>query len=168
MRKLVLIAAATAALSTVAFAQSPPQLPPGEGRDIVAVACSQCHTTNIINIMRKSAAGWREHVYDMFDRGAQVSDTEVDVVVDYLAANFGPGVNVPKFEVAALPDGAGKDLVQQRCGTACHDLTRVVVPRHGRKDWDRVVARMIQVGAPLTADEGKTIAAYLQEKFGEK
>ena len=152
--------------SGAAFAQAPVQLPPGEGRDIVAVACSQCHTPAIITYMRKSAAGWREHVYDMFVRGAQVTDTEMDVVVDYLATNFGPGVNVPKFEAVALPDGAGKDLVQQRCGTSCHDLTRVVVARHGRSDWDAVIARMIQVGAPMTADEGKTIGGYLKEKFG--
>ena len=164
--RAICLAAGLAPLA--ALAQAPAQLPPGEGRDIVAVACSQCHTPAIITFMRKSAAGWREHVYDMFIRGAQVTDTEMDTVVDYLATNFGPDVNLPKFEPASLPDGAGKDLVQQRCGTACHDLTRVVVARHGRNDWDAVIARMIQVGAPVTPEEGRTISAYLMDKFGEK
>ena len=159
---------ATFLTAGAALAQAPVQFPPGEGRDIVAVACSQCHAPNIITFMRKTAAGWRTHVYDMFIRGAQVTDTEMDVVVDYLATNFGPGVNVPKFEAVALPDGAGKDLLQQRCGTACHDLTRVTVARHGRNDWDGVVAQMMEFGAPVTLDEGKTIAAYLKDRFGEK
>ena len=168
MRRFFHGAAFVALLSTSAVAQTPPQLPAGEGRDIVAVACSQCHQLNAITNMRKGAAGWRAHVYDMFVRGAQVTDSEVEIVIQYLATNFGPGVNVPQFAAANLPDGAGKDLVQQRCGTACHDLTRVTVARHGRKDWDAVVSHMMNIGAPLTPDEGKTIAAYLQEKFGEK
>ena len=166
MRGLFFAAAVLAAAP--ALAQSPPQLPAGEGREIVAVTCVQCHTTQVIMSMRKNAAAWRVHVYDMFVRGAQVTDTEIDTVVDYLAANFGPGVNVPKFEAAALPEGAGRELVQQRCGTACHDLTRVSVARHGRGDWAAVVAHMLDIGAPLTADEGKTITAYLQKNFGEK
>ena len=167
MKKL-LLASAFIALAAPALAQTPPQLPAGEGRDIVAVACSQCHPLSAITNMRKGEAGWRAHVYDMFVRGAQVTDSEADVVISYLATNFGPGVNVPKFEAVALPDGVGKDLVQPRCGTACHDLTRVTVARHGRKDWSEVVKHMINIGAPMTADEGKVIGAYLQEKFGAK
>ncbi len=155
------------AFAAPALAQSPPQWPPGAGSEIVSVACVQCHTPNIIMGMRKSSAGWRAHVYDMFIRGAQVRDDEVDTVVDYLATNFGPGVNVPKFEIAALPEGDGRELVQQRCGTACHDLTRVTVPRHGRNDWNTVVARMLEIGAPMTPDEGKTISAYLGKNFNE-
>jgi cytochrome c5 len=166
--KTYLFATFAALLSTAAFAQTPPQLPPGEGRDIVAVACSQCHPVNVIMSMRKNNAGWRAHVYDMFVRGAQVTDTEVETVIDYLTANFGPGVNVPAFEPAVLPDGAGKELVAQRCGTACHDLRRVTVARHGRKDWDSVVKHMLEIGAPLTPDDAKTITTYLSDKFGAK
>ena len=64
MRRFFHGAAFVALLSTSAVAQTPPQLPAGEGRDIVAVACSQCHQLNAITNMRKGAAGWRAHVYD--------------------------------------------------------------------------------------------------------
>ena len=163
-----LLGAVAALLSSAALAQTPPQLPPGDGRDIVAVACSQCHPVSVLTNMRKNNAGWRAHVYDMFVRGAQVTDTEVETVIDYLTANFGPGVNVPQFENAALPDGPGKELVAQRCGVACHDLRRVTAAGHGRKDWDGVVKHMVEIGAPLTADDAKTITGYLSEKFGAK
>lgn len=167
MRGLFFAASALLAAAP-ALAQSPPQLPAGEGREIVATACTQCHTPQVIMSMRKNAGAWRVHVYDMFVRGAQVTDTEIETVVDYLAANFGPGINVPKYQALALPDGAGRELVQQRCGTACHDLTRISAARHGRGDWAAVVAHMLNIGAPLTAEEGKTITAYLQRNFAEK
>src|SRR5262245_26911876 len=40
-----------------------------------------------------------------------------------------------------LPEGEGKTLVAERCGT-CHDLRRVVVKRSSQDDWDHTVDRM--------------------------
>src|ERR1700677_1646113 len=76
-------------------AQQDNGLPPGEGRDIVAVTCSQCHSLNAITQLREGPAAWRHQVYDMVERGAQVSPAELDTVVHYLATHFGPGVPFP-------------------------------------------------------------------------
>src|SRR5215470_4778999 len=65
-------------------------LPPGEGRDLMATSCSQCHPLNVIRSMREGAEGWKRHVYNMVTRGAQLNAREADMVVAYLAANFGP------------------------------------------------------------------------------
>ena len=40
-------------------AQNANPLPPGDGRDLVAVACSQCHYLGTIAKIRDGAAGWR-------------------------------------------------------------------------------------------------------------
>ena len=40
-----------------------------------------------------------------------------------------------------LPDGAGKELVAEKCNS-CHDLLRVVVKRSNSGDWEHTVQRM--------------------------
>jgi len=146
---------------------APPRaLPPGEGRHLLATACSQCHVLNIIMSMREGPAGWRRHVYNMVTRGAQLNAREADMVVAYLAANFGPTAT-PAASAAkvTLPGGPGKDLVEARC-TACHDLERVAVIKRQKADWSAVVANMIGRGAVATPDEAQAIASYLASHFG--
>ena len=70
-------------------------MPPGDGRDLVAAACSQCHYLGTIAKIRDGAAGWRVYVDNMVLRGAQLSEPEIDTVVNYLALNLGPGMNLP-------------------------------------------------------------------------
>jgi mono/diheme cytochrome c family protein len=165
---LTMIRSLAAGLFTVAgllpAAAQQPQWPPGDGREIVSVACVQCHVPSIIMNLREGPAGWRAHVLDMVTRGAQVKNSEVDAVVAYLASNFAPGTNLPTAKPVTLPDGDGKQLVEERC-TACHDLQRVGTPRMGRNDWSRVVQHMVDIGAPLLPEEAKTVTAYLQAKL---
>jgi len=54
-------------------AQTASALPPGEGRELVATACSQCHTLNVIMAGRDGPVGWKKHVYNMVLRGAQLT-----------------------------------------------------------------------------------------------
>jgi mono/diheme cytochrome c family protein len=170
----VLILGGLAALSLTAAAplraQTAPALPPGEGRDIVAVACTQCHGLTTIVQIRDGSGGWRQFVNYMIMKGAQVSNSEADTVVQYLTANFGP--NSPPAAAATpavlapLPSGAGKELVEARCVT-CHDLLRIVASRRQKTDWDAIVANMINRGATATPEERQTIVSYLATQFGE-
>jgi mono/diheme cytochrome c family protein len=141
-------------------------LPPGEGRDLIAVACSQCHYLGTIAKIRDGADGWRLYVSNMVLRGAQLTPTEVDTVVKYLAENLGPGVNLPPAKPVALPDGAGKQLVETRCAL-CHDLERVAVVKRSARQWPAIVANMVVQGAPVTSEEAKTITDYLAANFGD-
>src|SRR5262245_11350550 len=119
MRYLALFGAAALTLIATTPANAQGALPQGEGRDIVAVACTQCHALAPILAGREGPAGWKRHVHNMVLRGAQLTPSEADTVIRYLAANFGPG-NAPPAKVAlTLPAGAGKDLVEARCA-ACH------------------------------------------------
>jgi cytochrome c5 len=155
-----------AAASPSRAQQSANPLPPGEGRDLVAVACSQCHYLGTIAKIRDGADGWRIYVSNMVLRGAQLSPTEVDTVVNYLAENLGPGVNLPPAKPVALPDGTGKQLVETRCGL-CHDLERVAAVKRSARQWPGIVANMVAQGAPITSEEAKTITDYLAANFGD-
>src|SRR5262249_34104707 len=68
-----------------------------------------------------------------------------------------------------LPEGDGKTLVAERCGT-CHDLRRVVVKRSSQDDWDHTVDRMrtrmmVALQPDFTPEETATVVKYLSEKF---
>ena len=65
------------------------RLPPGTGKAEVMAVCMECHGVNNIRRQRLSRDEWTSEVSDMLDRGAQATDAQVDVIVDYLTANFG-------------------------------------------------------------------------------
>jgi mono/diheme cytochrome c family protein len=169
MRPLIASLFALVVLGQAAHAQQPPNpLPPGEGRDVVAAACAQCHGPNVFTQLRQGPEAWRNQVYDMVLRGAQVQLSDMDTVVGYLVAHFGPGNNVPPAMVqVSLPEGAGKALVEQRC-TLCHGLDRAAGVKRSRGEWNAVLSRMIFLGAPVAGDDLKTITAYLHDKLGTK
>ena len=102
---LALASCCSPALRPAARNKAPIPLPPGDGRDLVAVACSQCHYLGTIAKIRDGAAGWRIYVSNMVLRGAQLTPAEVDKVVNYLSINLGPGINlrltVPLFTPTA-------------------------------------------------------------------
>jgi cytochrome c5 len=148
-----------------AHAQGAQPLPPGEGRDLLAIACAQCHNLNIVVSMREGPSGWRRHVTNMVTRGAQLTSPEAEAVIGYLASNFGPGAASVAAAPVALPAGPGKELVESRC-TACHDLERVAVAKRQRGDWPALVANMVGRGAVASPDEAKAITSYLTANFG--
>ncbi|HEX9464546.1 MAG TPA: hypothetical protein VGB82_18260 [Alphaproteobacteria bacterium] len=163
-----------AALAAIAFLHAaagqaqqpgPGALPPGEGREIVAVACTQCHAPAAFAQLRQGPDAWRYQVYDMILRGAQVQPSEIDPVVTYLAANFGPGINLPPSRPVSLPDGQGKDLVEARCAV-CHGLDRIALSKRSPAEWKGILQRMTFLGATAAPDEAQTMAAYLTDKFG--
>ena len=149
-----------------AVAQQPANaLPPGDGRDLVATACTQCHALTVILAMRDGPIGWKRHVYHMVMRGAQLNARETDTVLAYLDANFGPGQRMPPAKPVALPAGPGKELVETRC-TMCHDLERVTAAKREKREWESVVANMLERFGLQAPDEARAIAAYLETNYG--
>ena len=159
------LVAALALAAAPALAQPANPLPPGDGRDIVASACTQCHPLTVILAMRDGPVGWKRHVYTMVMKGAQLTPHDADTLLGYLDANFGPGQRLPPAKPIALPDGPGKDLVETRC-TLCHDLERVTAAKRSKRDWDGIVGNMLQRFGLDAPDEQRTIAAYLATRFG--
>lgn len=77
-----------------AQAQTGQQLPEGKGKAQFMQICSQCHGLEMVTKRRNTADGWSAVIDDMVSRGAQGTDDDFDLVIKYLAANFGLKVNI--------------------------------------------------------------------------
>ena len=66
------------------------QLPPGEGRDLVATLCTSCHDAGRLMATRRSDDSWADYVRQMLAQGRiDPAPAQVDLMVNYLRANFG-------------------------------------------------------------------------------
>jgi alcohol dehydrogenase (cytochrome c) len=83
----VLLVTAFASAPLVDLAQT--ALPQGEGRGVLERMCTTCHQTDVITGQRLTAQRWREKVDQMVSYGAQGSESDIKVLVRYLAQNFG-------------------------------------------------------------------------------
>ena len=66
-----------------------PPLPDGEGKEVVARMCTQCHGTTVFSKMRMSRIGWEDEVVSMIEKGAKGTEGEIRIVVDYMVKYFG-------------------------------------------------------------------------------
>jgi mono/diheme cytochrome c family protein len=62
-----------------------------KGRAVVAQVCTTCHTTlgRMLQVHKQTPQQWRELVFFMISRGAQVMPDEIDAVTAFLVANSG-------------------------------------------------------------------------------
>ena len=65
------------------------KLPDGEGKDVFERMCSNCHEIETVTSPRLTEERWANVVDDMIAYGAEGTDEEIDIVIDYLAGNFG-------------------------------------------------------------------------------
>lgn len=66
------------------------QMPEGNAKSIVLEKCQECHSLGRIVLSHRTKDEWKELVRNMIDHGAPLTSEELSMVVDYLAANFGP------------------------------------------------------------------------------
>src|SRR4051794_36303330 len=62
-----------------------------------------------------------------------------------------------------LPEGAGKEIVQQRCGQ-CHSLALITNSGYARDEWVSLFTTMVS----LPTDDATKVADYLAAKFPAK
>jgi len=80
---------------------SPPlraQLPEGPGREQTQKLCSDCHELERSISLRQDRDGWKATVNKMISLGAQGSEEEFSVVLDYLSRNY-PAQKLPPLNV---------------------------------------------------------------------
>jgi mono/diheme cytochrome c family protein len=64
-------------------------LPDGPGKVPLQRICAACHTPEIVIGRHESKDRWDAIVSSMVEKGAVGTDEEFNLIVDYLAANFG-------------------------------------------------------------------------------
>jgi hypothetical protein len=86
---LAAIVTSVIGFSTSVQAQDP-ALPEGPGKAQISTACTVCHAITQVTSQRRTKAEWADTVDQMIARGAQVSDADYKIIVDYLGKNFAP------------------------------------------------------------------------------
>src|ERR1017187_2025756 len=66
-----------------------PALPNGDGKQVVARMCTNCHGTAVFSGLRMSRDGWDAEVAAMVEKGAAGTEQEIRTAVTYLATHFG-------------------------------------------------------------------------------
>jgi hypothetical protein len=89
-----------------------------KGRLVVAQACTTCHTTlgRMLQVHKQTAPQWKDTVYFMISRGAQVMPDEIDAVAAFLAQSSvaegrggarGPAEQAPNAQRRGVGRGQG-------------------------------------------------------------
>lgn len=82
-----------ATASAVATEQN--QLPDGEGKAQVEASCTaRCHTAGTVVRVKRTPAGWETVMNLMIERGAEVTDDQYNVILEYLSRHLLATVNV--------------------------------------------------------------------------
>lgn len=124
-----------------------------KGERILNVSCGGCHDLRPVQASAKDKDGWNEVVQNMLQKGADVSDADLPVLLDYLAEHHGP-----------MPDGKGKDVVLNVC-TMCHDLSRIRRGHRSPEEWEETLNSMLNEGAPLSDTDYPVVLQYLSKNF---
>jgi competence ComEA-like helix-hairpin-helix protein len=77
-------------------------LPEAKGKDLYEKICGTCHGTDVVFKTRTTKEKWKATVDEMASRGAEGTDEQLDIIIDYLAKCFGPRVNVNKAAAKEL------------------------------------------------------------------
>ena len=179
---------ATTAPSSPSLPKPAVELPEGDGKAIATEYCQDCHKlTNLVKA-RKASDDWRDSVQTMLDRGARLPQDKIDLLVQYLAKNFGPQTNAPSAGTAPaatassdspaatatqppkpveLPEGEGKPIAMEYC-QACHKLTNLTKAHKDSEDWNDTVQLMMDRGASLPQEKVDMLVEYLARNFGPK
>lgn len=95
MSKQVAVLATLLALPALLRAQS--YLPDGKGKEILDSYCQECH--GLDPALPLSAVEWQKVIARMTQKGANLNKADVETLVEYLTAYFGPDSAAPKVDV---------------------------------------------------------------------
>ena len=152
--KSVLWVSGTLFSAALAFsAGANPAQEPSKGEIIMNNACTKCHEYRTIETQALDEAGWTKIVNSMVEKGADVKNDDIAVLVNYLVEEHGP-----------LPEGAGKKIMLEVC-TMCHNLHKIRETGGTRDEWEDVLVHMINEGAPLSDDDFPILLNYLARNF---
>ncbi|HKC81285.1 MAG TPA: hypothetical protein VKB91_08830 [Gemmatimonadaceae bacterium] len=143
-----------------------------KGRQVVAQVCATCHTTivRMVQVHKQTAEQWKDTVYFMISRGAQIMPDEIEPVTAFLAATAGnnrqtltetSGRGRPGARGAGqqTPEADGEAILQRNC-QQCHELA-TASKKLDSEDWSVVIARMMTYGARLAPADQQKLVGYL-------
>ena len=104
-----------------AQSQTPAQLPDGNGKEVVQVACGVCHSLNQVTDAGHSRQDWETVLHQMVNVGAPVPPDKFNTVLDYLATSLPAKPLPPGVPVVGPVDVSIKEWVVPTPGARPHD-----------------------------------------------
>lgn len=83
------------------------------------------------------------------------------LIVPFVISSLMPLVNAQD-----LPEGKGKDVVDQIC-SSCHGPDLITSRRATKDEWNDIVGDMISRGATASSEQVQAIKDYLTKYFGQ-
>jgi cytochrome c-type biogenesis protein CcmH/NrfF len=87
---IIVLAALVIAALAACGGGAPPDEAVADGATLLETRCVQCHDLERTTSQTKTRDQWAATVTDMIDVGAELSDAEAEVLIDYLAETYGP------------------------------------------------------------------------------
>lgn len=166
MTRVVLAFAVLLASPLGAAAQPGASLPDSAGVEVARARCVGCHQPDLIEAQRLSEAAWTREVAKMERWGAQLTDTEREALVAYLARHFGPRLmRTGRDQAEHLARG---EAVLQRACRPCHGTDLMEQQRLTRAAWVREVDKMIRWGAKVEDAEKDALVDLLAARWGPR
>lgn len=106
---LVGLALVSGSAQTTPPATSTDTLPDGAGKPVVLKQCVMCHSLSVVTSKRASHTEWEQVVNQMVSRGADLSDDEIDTVIEYLSSHYGPLDQKATPSASSSPGAASSD-----------------------------------------------------------
>lgn len=154
-------------------------LPDGPVRQIVLRSCSGCHGIDEYGYYAMGREDWRALVERMKTVrsgvvvGTEISDADLEVLLDWLVADFGPDAKpfprtyVPRelAESEYIADAEANELLSAAC-TSCHGRDRVDTVRRSEDEWRATLVGKIGRGAPLALADVEPLVEWLGRTHG--
>jgi virginiamycin B lyase len=114
-RPLILVMAAFLCCAARSRAQTPPQLPDGNGKETIQKACASCHALSTVTNAGHNRKEWSSVLGMMVAAGAPVPKDQIPTVADYLAKNF---PERPAPEAVVIPGSVEVSIKEWQVPTA--------------------------------------------------
>ena len=148
------------------------QRPDGPVWEVIRRNCTACHGIDDYAFYAQDRAAWQKLIVDKHKPGeAVLSDPDRDLLLDWLAAKFGPDTKpfprtyVPPEITTFFSDPEARRLMTRAC-TTCHGMERVESTRNPEEAWRVTLVDMRERGAKLSDQELEQLVEWLARVWG--
>jgi cytochrome c5 len=179
---LALSALPSTAGAQAAASRRPPRpevtLPEGPVRQIILSSCSACHGIDEYGYYAMDRAAWNALIERMkvtksgLVPGAVIADTDKELLLDWLVANFGPEATPfrrqyvvrPVTDETRLDDSRAMLLLNRACSSCHSPLDPVLDAGLDQAAWRERLTGKIATGVPLLIDEVDPLIDWLERR----
>jgi hypothetical protein len=174
---LILAAAFAASMAAPAAAQNRgatrPKVdrPDGPVWQVIRKNCIQCHGIDDYAFFALDKAGWQslldtKHKSPLAEGTPVLSDTDRDMLLDYLVDKFGPkSTPFPRTyvppEITEFFSDPEATLVMNRSCVSCHSLDKVMNSRYSADEWRVIAVQMKTRGANISNEDLERLVEWL-------